>query len=595
MDYYGLMFLLKPLALLTLAACTLHAAAAPASNKASETGQAEVAAPAISNSRLDGELFYLLLAAELRAQGGEPAAAYPFLMDVARKTGDVTIYQRAVEVALQARSGEAALQAARAWRTAAPTSREANRYLLQILLGMNRLSEAVEPIKRDIALVGPAEQADAITVLPRLFSRVSNKKKAAMVVEQALADHMTNLPNAPSAWTSIGRMRLDAEDVEGALAAARAGQAVNPQAESPAMLALMLMNAVPVPAEVLVRKQLDGAKPSAAVRLAYARVLMGAQRYEEAATQARILTQAEPEQAQAWLIVGTLALQNRDRVQAEAALKRYVHLVADENGKAANTDNEAGLAQAYLALAEVAEQNGNLAQAQTWLSKVDNAEALVAAQSRRASILARQGRIEEARQLLRNLPERNDSDARLKLMAETQLLRDNKLYADAHALLQSAVASNPQDSELLYDQAMVAEKLGDLTGMEALLRRVIELKPQSAQAHNALGYSLADRGLRLPEAKELILKALTFAPSDPYIIDSLGWVEFRSGNLAEAQRILQGAFDAKRDAEIGAHLGEVLWHMGRREAAVAIWREAQQLAPENDTLLETLKRLGASL
>jgi tetratricopeptide (TPR) repeat protein len=589
------MFLLKPLALLTLAACTLHAAAAPASNKASEAGQAEVAAPTPSNSRLDGELFYQLLAAELRAQGGEPAAAYPYLMDVARKTGDVKVFQRAVEVALQARSGEAALQAARAWRTAAPTSREANRYLLQILLGMNRLTEAVEPLKRDIALVSPAEQVEAITVLPRLFSRVSNKKKAAMVVEQALADHITNLPNAPSAWTSIGRMRLDAEDVEGALTAARAGQALNPQAESPAMLGLMLMNAAPVPAELLVRKQLDGAKPSAAVRLAYARVLIAAQRYEEAATQARILTQAEPEQAQAWLIVGTLALQNRDRVQAEAALKRYVQLVADENGKAANTDNEAGLAQAYLALAEVAEQSGNLAQAQTWLTKVDNAEALVAAQSRRASILARQGRIEEAQQLIRNLPERNDNDARLKLLAETQLLRENKLYAQAHALLQTAVASNPQDAELLYDQAMVAEKLGDLTGMEALLRRVIELKPQSAQAYNALGYSLADRGLRLPEAKELILKALTFAPSDPYIIDSLGWVEFRSGNLAEAQRILQAAFDAKRDAEIGAHLGEVLWRMGRREAAVAIWREAQQLSPENETLLETLKRLGASL
>jgi tetratricopeptide (TPR) repeat protein len=322
---------------------------------------------------------------------------------------------------------------------------------------------------------------------------------------------------------------------------------------------------------------------------------MGAQRYEEAATQARILTQAEPDQAQAWLIVGTLALQNRDRAQAESALKRYVYLVADEDGKAVNADNEAGLAQAYLALAEVAEQNGNLAQAQTWLTKVDNAEALVTAQSRRASILARQGRIDEALQLIRNLPERNDNDARLKLMAETQLLRDNKLYAQAHALLQSAVASNPQDAELLYDQAMVAEKLGDLAGMEALLRRVIELKPQSAQAYNALGYSLAERGLRLPEARELILKALTFAPRDPYIVDSLGWVEFRSGNLAEAQRILQGAFDAKRDAEIGAHLGEVLWRMGRREAAVAIWREAQQLAPENETLLETLKRLGASL
>ena len=547
------------------------------------------------SSRLDGEMFYQLLAAEMRAQRGEPAAAYPSLMDAARKTGDAAVYQRAVEVALQARSGEAALQAARAWRQALPASREANRYQLQTLLGMNRLTEAVEPLKREIGLVSPAEQAEAITVMPRFFSRVSNKKKASAVVEQALADQVSSPVNGPAAWTSIGRMRMEADDIPGALAAARAGQTINPQAEGPALLALMLMGVVPEPAETLVLKHLEAGKPSPSVRLAYARVLMSSQRYQEAASQAGTLTQAEPELPQAWLIVGTLALQNRDQAKAQTALQRYVTLVADDAGKATRDENEAGLAQAYLALASVAEQSGDLVGAQAWLSKVDNAQELVAAQSRRASILARQGQMSEARQLIRGLPETNANDARLKLVAESQLLRENKLYAEAYAMLQEAIAGNPEDTELLYDQAMVAEKLGDLAGMERLLKRVIELKPQSAQAYNALGYSLAERGLRLSEARELVLKALTYAPRDPYIVDSLGWVEFRSGNLAEAQRILRGAFESKPDAEIGAHLGEVLWKLGKQEEAIVVWRQARQLAPDNETLLETLKRLGAQL
>ena len=590
------MFLLKPLALLTLCIAALNAWSAPPRVQASETPKSEAnKAEEPLNSQLDGELFYQLLTAEMRALSGEPATAYPYLMDAARKTGDAAVYQRAVEVALQARSGEAALQAARAWRQALPASREANRYLLQILLGMNRLTEAVEPLKRDIGLVSPAEQAEAITVVPRFFSRVSNKKKASAVVEQALADQVSSPVNGPAAWTSIGRMRMEADDIPGALTAARAGQAINPHAEGPALLALMLMGTAPELAETLVLKHLEAGKPSSSVRLAYARVLTSSQRYEEAAAQAGILTRTEPELPQAWLIVGTLALQNRDRAEAQAALQRYITLVADEAGKATRDENEAGLAQAYLALASVAEQSGDLLGAQAWLSKVDNGQELVAAQSRRASILARQGQMSEARQLIRGLPETNDNDARLKLAAETQLLRENKLYTEAYALLQEAIANNPEDTELLYDQAMVAEKLGDLAGMERLLRRVIELKPQSAQAYNALGYSLAERGLRLSEARELVLKALTYAPRDPYIIDSLGWVEFRSGNLAEAQRILQGAFEAKRDAEIGAHLGEVLWRLGKQNEAIAVWRQAQQLAPDNETLQETLKRLGASL
>jgi len=126
--------------------------------------------------------------------------------------------------------------------------------------------------------------------------------------------------------------------------------------------------------------------------------------------------------------------------------------------------------------------------------------------------------------------------------------------------------------------------------MEQLLRRLIALKPDHYHAYNALGYSLADRNVRLPEAKQLIEKALSLAPEDAYIQDSLGWVEFRLVNTARALVILQAAYRKRPDAEIAAHLGEVLWTMGQRDEALKIWREGLLLASDNDTLNATLKR-----
>ena len=181
----------------------------------------------------------------------------------------------------------------------------------------------------------------------------------------------------------------------------------------------------------------------------------------------------------------------------------------------------------------------------------------------------------------------------MKIMTEAQLLRDSKQFTEAYKLLSEANARNAEDLDLAYDLAMVAEKLGDIAEMERLLLLVISKKPDYHHAYNALGYSLAERNIRLPEARQLVLKALDLAPGDPFIMDSLGWVEFRSGNLEEARRILQRAFDAKPDAEIAAHLGEVLWSMDRKSQAMTIWREGKKLNAQNETLLETLKRLGA--
>jgi tetratricopeptide (TPR) repeat protein len=574
MDYY------RPMLPRTRLATLLLAVAAAA--------QAQDTPPAPPPlSALDSGLFYELLLGELSAQGNDPGTGFALFLDAARKTNDPRLFQRAVDLALQARAGDSALQAARAWKQAQPHSRDANRYVLQILVGLNRTEEALEPIKRELKLAGAKERARAITTLPLYFTRVSDKKLAASVVEQALGEYLNVAGTGAAAWSAVGRLRLEAGDTAGALEAARRGQTIEPQAESPALLALTLMHPARPQAEAIVRKHLEG-QPRMEVRMEYARQLIDAQRHAEAAAQLHLITRAKPDFAEAWLIQGMLDLQDNKLTEADAAVQRYLALTQP---RADTTEQDRGLVQAYLTLAQIAEQGQNFADAERWLRKISNSQDMVRVQSRRAGLLARQGRMDEARQLIRSLPERTPADARLKLSAEVQLLREYKLYQAAYDVLTEALRQQPDDHELLYDQAALADRLGRMDEMERLLRRVIALKPDYHHAYNALGYALAERGLRLDEARQLILKALEFAPGDPFISDSLAWVEFRSGRNAEALRILQAAFKAKPDAEIAAHLGEVLWQLNQRDQALRIWREGLQLNAGNDTLRDTLKRL----
>ena len=549
---------------------------------------AETAGGPISSS-LDGELFYQLIVGELNVLDGEPGVGFARILDAAQKTRDPRLFERAIRVAIQSRSGEPALQAARAWKQALPTSRDANRYVLQLLIGLNRIGETLEPLKNEVASTGVSERAAFLAVIPGYYARATDKKLAASIVEQALAIYLESSQFGAAAWTSIGRVRLEAGDSAGALEAARRAQALSPEADGPAVLALQLMDAKAPMAEQIVRKYLGG-KPKVEVRMDYARALLDAQRYVQAGEQIRIVTVEKPDHPQAWLIKGTLELQDKKNDLAEKSFLRHTELMQRvSEGRPAQASQ--GMAQAYLSLAQIAEQRRDFAQAENWLGKIDNADDMIGAQSRRAAILAKQGKLEEGRKLLRALPEKSPADARQKVMAEVQLLRDNKQYSSAYEVLSVKALTDPTDYELLYDQATIAEKLGRLDEMERILRVIMAGKPDYQHAYNALGYSLAERKVRLPEARQLILKALELAPNDPFITDSLGWVEFQSGNLAEALRILQGAYDSKPDAEIAAHLGEVLWVIGKREQALTIWREGVALNAESETLVETLKRL----
>ncbi len=576
------------MSLLLLAAPGAHAQA-PAPARAAASAPVSAAPP--RPSALSAELFYQLLVGELAARGQDPGAGFSLMLDAARKTNDPDLYQRAVQIALEGRAGESALQAARAWRQAHPTSRDANRYVLQLLLALNRVAESAEPLKALIALTPALERSTALALVPRLYARASDKRLAASVVEQGLAEALSRPETASPAFTAVGRLRLAAGDTAGALDAATRAQAAEPVTEGPALLALDLMAANQSQAEILVRRYLEG-RPLPEVRMAYVHALLDAKRQADARAQLTLITQAKPDLAEAWLVQGVLQVQEGQLDAGEASLKRYLGLVPSGGDSG---ERNRGLAQAHLALAQVAEKRGDLAQANAWLDRITNLQDLVATQSRRASILARQGRMDEARKLIRALPERHAGEARSKLLAETQLLRDHKQYQVAYDLLEEAARRQPADAELMYEQATVADKLGRYADLERLLRQAIALKPDFHHAYNALGYSMAERNVNLPEARALILKALESAPGDPFITDSLGWVEFRLGNLPEAVRLLEQAYRGRPDAEIAAHLGEVLWALGQRDRARAIWKEGLLLNRENETLQDTLKRLRVKL
>ncbi|HEY8708734.1 MAG TPA: tetratricopeptide repeat protein, partial [Burkholderiaceae bacterium] len=377
-------------------------------------------------------------------------------------------------------------------------------------------------------------------------------------------------------------------------------------AEAPAGLALEMVPGTPA-AEAIVLDQLAAKPDSNGVRLLYVRFLLAAQRYAEATTQLDTLTRSAPQLPQAWLTLGALHVQLHEPAPAVVALQKYIELVqasgapaADTvgvgtDGNAAPVSKEDALTRGWLLLSQAAEQQGDMKGADAWLAKIDNPQRALEVQTRRASLLAREGKVEQARELIRRLPEKTPADARAKVLAEAQVLRDAKLWAEANSVLEQANKRFPDDVELLYEQSMMFEKLNRLADMERLLRRVIELKPDQQNAYNALGYSLAERNVRLPEARALIKKALELSPGEPAITDSLGWVEYRMGNREEALRLLRDAYRAQPDAEIGAHLGEVLWVSGQTDEARRVWREARQRDVGNDVLRETLARLRVGL
>ena len=523
---------------------------------------------------LSEEVLYEYLFAEVALQRGSAGLAAQSFVDLARRTGDPRIARRAAEVAAFARLPNLSIEAARLWHAADPASMQALQTLTALLVNARRVDEAEPYLEKLLAADGTAA-ANGFLQMGRFLS--GNADKAANLrVVQRLATRYATLPEAHFALAQAAEA---ANDETLALAEIRRAAELRPDWENAAVFeALMLQRKQPDAAAARLASFLEKQPKSREVRLNYARVLVGAKRYADARAEFGKLLAIYPDDHGVLYAVGLLALQVKDLAAAEANLKRLLELnYRDPNG-------------VRFTLGQIAEERKDTAGAQAWFAQVTPGEHYFAARLRYAQILAKQGKLDEARAYLRGTGETADTQRVQLTIAEAQLLREANRNGEAFSLLGKALEGQPEQPDLLYDFAMTAEKLERFDLLEANLKKLIQVKPDHAHAYNALGYSLAERNLRLEEARKLIERALELSPDDAFIIDSMGWVLYRMGDNQKAVEHLNRAWQGRQDAEIGAHLGEVLWVSGQRAQAERVWKEASDSHPENELLRNTILR-----
>ncbi|KQV99934.1 tetratricopeptide repeat protein [Rhizobacter sp. Root1221] len=573
--------------------------------------KADSAPAVVNNSPLNARMFAQLLVAEFEARNGNKPVAYQLMLEAANASLDEALFNRAVEIASETGDGNAALSAVKAWRNAVPTSVLASRTEVRLLLMLDRFPEAANATRTMLDLTPVTDRAATFSSLPRLFARNRDRKKNAEMLEPVLKPWIAQSDTRVAASISLARSQAAAGNIDRALDLTRTAHAHEPDAQLPALLALELLTSTP-DADAIVIDHLKAKPDASAMRVLYARVLSSMQRYADAAVQLDAVTRQNPQLPAPWLTLAALQLELKKPAEATATVNKYLAGVRngtitapesaasaaaadDEDGDDDADDTNQGNAQAYFLLARAAEQQRDFRGAEAWLAKVTEPQRALDVAARRAELLAKQGKLKQAVETVRKAPENTPDAPRTKLVLEAQLYSDAKQWSAAEAVFADATRKFPKDAELLYQQAMMAEKLNRLEDMERMLRRVIEIRPDHHHAYNALGYSLAERNLRLPEARELIVKALELSPGEPFITDSLGWVEYRLGNSQEALRLLKEAYRLRPDVEIGVHLGELLWVTGDRDEARRILREVQLRDATNDVLRDTLARLKVTL
>ncbi|HLT28250.1 MAG TPA: tetratricopeptide repeat protein [Zeimonas sp.] len=533
---------------------------------------------------LTPQLMYRLLASEIAAQRGQVSSAAATYLTLARETRDPRIARRATELALAERSLERALPAAQLWHELAPESPLAAQTIESLWMTTGRFAQA-EPLLRQ-----RLEHARAERKLPETYDRIartlarSGEPAAGLAMLERLA---TPDADEPSARLALAAVAQAAGDVARAAAEAEAALQLDPANEQAAILAARYVAQTPRGvdgATALLQAYLEREPQGIEARFALARLLNASGRHDAAREQFEIALRQEPDSPPILLSLAQLAWQMKQPKVAEDYVRRYIGLP-----EAVQRDN----APAYLFMGQLAEDEGRIDEAIGWYSRVHRGEQFLPALTRRAVLMAKTGRVDEARAMLRNTSVPSTRERVQLTAAEAMVLREAGREQDAYDVLAEALERMPENVELLYDHAMAAERLDRLDVMEASLRKLISLRPDYAHAYNALGYTLADRGLRLEEAQALIEKALELSPEDGQILDSMGWVLFRRGQTEQAIEYLEKAWQLLPDAEIGAHLGEALWHAGRADEARRIWSEAAANDPENRVLKETVARLRA--
>jgi tetratricopeptide (TPR) repeat protein len=521
-------------------------------------------------------LLYDFLLGEIATQRGSPGFAAQTYLDLAKRTRDPRVARRAVEIANFARMPELALEAARIWHETDPSSPQALQTVIVLLVNTKRVEETEPYLTKLLGTDANAPQ-NAFMQMGRLLGNSADPAANLRLVSR-LAERY---PDLPQAHFAVAQAASAAKDDALAIARLRRALALRPDWEIAALSeAQLLQKSSPGEAVKRLAAFLERNPGSRDVRLNYARLLVLDKRTGEASAEFANILGRFKDDADALYAVGLLAFQLKEFATSEASMKRLLELNYRDPNAVRYT------------LGQIEEERKNWSGAIDWYGSIQRGDYAVPARVRTANAMTKQGRLAEARSYLRNAGSQNEAQRVQLLVAEAQLLRESSMNREAFDLLGRALAESPDQPELMYDYALTAEKIDRFDVLESNLVRLIQLRPDHAHAYNALGYSLADRNIRLPEAKKLIEKALELSPDDYFIIDSMGWVLYRMGDLKGAVVHLRRAWQGRPDGEIGAHLGEVLWELGERDEARRIWQEALKTSPENESLQKTVKRFN---
>lgn len=527
---------------------------------------------------LSAEFVYKYLVGEVAGQRGDIATSGAIFYDLARSERDPQLAERAAKIATFGNISNLAIPAIKLWAELDPSSTEAQQGMAEMLIATGKLSQT-EPYLSAL-LANEETRANGFLYLNSLLNRSPDKVGILNLVESLAKPY----PHLAEAQLAIAQAAFIANKNDVALQALNKIETLRPSWEPSALLkGQVLFRKSPQAAIDFYSEFLNQNAEANEVRINLAKLLVSQRQYEAAKLELpTIIAQAKNDPtkniADVTAIVGLLSYQAADYDSAESYFQQALALDFKDSD------------QLYIYLGQVAEKQRHDDIAATWYRKVPLGQRHLEAQLSLANLIARTQSTDNAIALLDGLDGLNTEQQIIVIQSQASLLVKAKRNQEAFNLLENAVKNMPNTPDLVYDYALAAERIQKFDLMESELRRTIAEKPDFAAAYNALGYSFADRNIRLNEAIKLIEKALAISPNDHYMLDSLGWAHFRKGNLDKAIQYLQQAYNINPDAEIAAHLGEVLWHKGQHDQAKKVWADALIADPDNETLVVTANK-----
>lgn len=524
------------------------------------------------------QIFYDVLVGELITNMGAPRKGSSLILTAAVSSKNEDLYQRACDIAIQAHDGNQALQAAQLWSQEYENSFSANRYLLQILLLLNRSEDTKKALLGTIKNAPTDYQSNIIKSIPSLYA---NTSKSIPMLEGVLKQYTSHAIHASSAWSSLGQIYLDADEQDKAFDAAQKSIAIDVDNKDAQYLLVKLIEKKSKSAENLIRTLVENHSD---LHLALIKTLAQLNRTDEAIEEANRAFKKNPTDDLA-IFLTQLNIKTKNLPEAEKILTPIIEKT--EN----STTNQPLISKLYFLQSEILRQQKKFTEAQDWLTKINGGDQLFYIKNQQAIIFADQGKISIARAIIQNYPATSAEEQKTKLLAEIVLLKNNNLHADAFETQKKLIEITPNDNELIYDLAITAEKIGNFQEMEKIIQGLIKKSPDFYHAYNLLGYSLADRNTKLQEAKTLINKALSIKPGDPFVTDSLGWVEFRLGNYQKSIQLLEDAYQKQPDPEIAAHLIEAYWLFGKKELAENLISKVKQQNSDHEALNKVILKI----